>query len=256
MKGKKIVAAALATIFATAAAYASLGSVVSSFRAPGNEVRGLARSGTRLHVMIFGNPTRVYRVAPVNGSVYGSWAVSFGNNCRGLAFSEGGRLWVGNYGNDYVYDCVATSGSVRASWSAGHDPYGLAPYCTADGGVGTTAIFSSDFDPAYYWRHNMNNGSVLASFALARASFFDIAWDHRNRLIWMGDLPNIIYGYTTRGSIRASFTVPAGYPYGAAYYGEYLWVGCAGNGYVYRVHCPATVEVAPASMGKVKALFN
>jgi len=254
--GKKFITAALATTLIATAAYASLGSVVSSFRAPGADVRGLAHSGNRLHVMIFGSPTRIYRVAPVSGAVYGSWPVPFGNNCRGLAFSEGGHLWVGNYGNDYVYDCVATSGSIRSSWSAGHDPYGLAPYCTADGGVGTTAIFSSDSDPSSCWRHNMNTGSILASFAIANVSFFDVAWDHRNRLVWMGDLPDVVYGYNTRGSIRASFTAPADYPYGAAYYGEYLWIGCAANGYVYRVHCPATVGIAPASLGKVKALFN
>lgn len=254
--GKKAVATALATLCIAAAAQASLGSVVSSFRAPGTDVRGLARSGTRLHVMIFGSPTRIYRVAPVTGSVYASWASSFGNNCRGLAFSEGAHLWVGNYGNDRVYDCVSTTGSVRGSWSAGHDPFGLAPLCTGDGGVGTTALFSSDSTPSFCWRHNLNNGTVLASFEIIRASFFDIAWDHRNRLVWMGDLPNIVYGYNTAGSIRASFTVPATYPYGAAYYGQYLWVGCAGNGYIYRVHCPGTVGIAPASLGKVKALFD
>jgi hypothetical protein len=253
---KKYFAAALATILIATAANASLGSVVSSFRAPGPDVRGLARSSTRLHVLIFGSPTRVYRVASATGAIYGSWASSFGNNCRGLAFSEGGHLWVGNYDNDSVYDCVATSGSVRKSWSAGHDPFGLAPYCTADGGVGTTAIFSSDSDPSACWRHNLNTGSIMASFAIANVSFFDVAWDHRNRLVWMGDLPNIVRGYTTRGSIRASFTVPADYHYGATYYGQYLWIGCAGNGYVYRVHCPGTVGIAPASIGKVKALFN
>lgn len=254
--GKKYLTAALATILIATAAYASLGSVVSSFRAPGTAIRGLARASNRVYVMVFGSPTRIYRVAPVNGTVYASWPTPTGNNCRGLAFSEGGHVWVGNYGNNYVYNCAAATGSVYSSWSAGHDPYGLAPYCTADGGVGTTAIFSSDSNPSSCWRHNMNNGSVLASFAIANVNFFDIAWDHRNRLVWMGYLPNIVYGYTTRGSVRASFTVPANYPYGATYYGQYLWIGCASNGYVYRVHCPQTVGIAPASIGKVKALFN
>ncbi len=256
MLKKIIVPALVTTTFMATSAAATLGSVVSSFRAPAASVRGLARSGTRLHVMIFGSPTRIYRVAPVTGSIYGSWVSSFGNNCRGLAFSEGGHLWAGNYGNDYVYDCVATTGSIRSSWSAGHNPFGLAPYCTGDGGVGTTAIFSSDSVPSRCWRHNMNNGSVLAVFQIGNSSFFDIAWDHRNRLVWMGDLPNVIYGYNTRGAVRASFTVPANYPYGIAYYGQYLWVGCAGNGYVYRVHCPGTVGTFPASLGKVKAVFR
>jgi hypothetical protein len=255
--GKRIITATLvATAVWAAVAAANLGSVVSSFSAPTASVRGLARSDTRLFLMTFGTPTVIYRVAPVTGSVYGSWTPSFGNNCRGLAFSEGGHLWVGNYGNDYVYDCAATTGSVYGSWSAGHNPYGLAPYCTADGGVGTTAIFSSDANPSNCWRHNMTTGSILSSFEIVNDSFFDIAWDHRNRLVWMGDLPNVVYGYATGGAVRASFTVPATYPYGFAYYGQYLWVACAGNGYVYRVHCPGTVGVGPASLGKVKALFR
>jgi hypothetical protein len=235
---------------------ATLGSVVGSFPAPAPAVRGLARSSTRLHVAVFGSPTYIYRVAALTGSVYGSWAPSFGDNCRGLAFSEGGHLWVGNYASDYVYDCAATTGSIYGSWSAGHNPYGLAPFCTADGGVGTTGIFSSDSNPSRVWRHSVSTGSVLGSFAIPNDSFFDIAWDHRNQLVWMGDLPNVVYGYTRRGTIRESFTVPADYPYGMAYYGQYLWVGCAGNGYIYRVHCPGTLGVVPASLGKVKALFN
>lgn len=236
--------------------YAALGDVVSSFRAPGTSVRGMARSGTRLHLLVFGEPTRIYRLAPVSGSICGSWVPSFGNNCRGLAFSEVGRLWVGNYANDCVYDCAVTTGSVYRSWSAGHNPFGLAPYCTGDGGVGTTAILSSDYDPSKCWRHAMADGRVLSSFAIVKSSFFDIAWDHRNRLIWMGYLPNMVYGYNLSGSVVASFTVPSTYPYGMAYYGEYLWVGCDGNDHVYRVRCPGNIGVAPTSMGRIKAFYR
>ncbi|MEE8639087.1 MAG: hypothetical protein V3T41_01625 [bacterium] len=41
-----------------------------------------------------------------------------------------------------------------------------------------------------------------------------------------------------------------------AYYGQYLWVGCDGNDYVYRVHCPGTVSLEPASFGRVKAFYR
>jgi hypothetical protein len=56
--------------------------------------------------------------------------------------------------------------------------------------------------------------------------------------------------------VATSFAAPAGYPYGMAYYGQYLWVGCDGNDYVYRVHCPYNVDVTPSSVGKVKAIFE
>jgi len=240
----------------TASVCATLGDVVSSFRAPGASVRGMARSGTRLHVLVFGNPTRIYRVSPTTGSVYGSWALSCGDNCRGLAFSESGHLWVGNYGNNYVYDCAATTGSVYRSWNAGHSPFGLAAYCTGDGGVGTTAILSSDYTPSACWRHAPADGRVLSSFAVPKASYYDIAWDHRNRLVWMGFSTDVVYGYNLSGSIVASFKTPSTYPYGLAYYGENLWVGCDGNDYIYVVRCPGNIGVAPTSVGRIKALHH
>jgi len=256
MGRKRITAALIALTLTAAAALAALGDVVGSFKTPGVNVRGLARSSTRLYLMDFGSPTRIYLLAPATGSVYDSWTTSFGNNCRGLAYAAPGHLWVGNYGNDYVYDCQAGTGSVYGSWNAGHDPYGLAAYCTGDGGTGTTAILSSDYDPPYCWRHDPATGSVLSSYEIRNASFMDIAWDHRNKLIWMGTTPNVVYGYTTTGTVRASFTVPGTYPYGMAYYNELLWVGCDGNDYVYRVKCPGTLSVRPASWGRIKALYG
>lgn len=256
MKTKYVATMVIALGVGAASAYAALGDVVNSFRAPGPSVRGMARSSTRLHVLVFGNPARVYRVSPTTGSVYGSWALGCSDNCRGLAFSEGGHIWIGNYGNDRVYDCAATTGSVYRSWNAGHDPFGLAAYCTGDGGIGTKAILSSDYTPSECWRHAPSGGRIVSSFTIPKSSYFDIAWDHRNRLVWMGFPPNVIYGYNLSGSIVASFTVPNTYPYGLAYFGENLWVGCDGNDYVYVVKCPGNIGVAPASVGRVKALYR
>lgn len=242
----------------TAAAFARLGEVTGSFPAPGNQIRGMARSDIRLFVINYGSTTFVYRVSPVNGSSYGSWATSFSNKCSGLAYAAEGHVWVGCYENNRVYDCKALTGSVYRYWSAGHEPYGAAAYCTSDGGVGTTAILTSDSAPSYCWRHNMLNGSILSSFPLATASNCDIAWDQRNKVVWQGSNPNIVYGYNTAGSLVASFTVPGQYPRGLAYYGQYLWVGCDGNDRIYKVHCPGdlTSGVSPASFGNVKALFH
>ncbi|MEE9456696.1 MAG: hypothetical protein V3W11_06070 [bacterium] len=245
-------------IIAVSTCLAHLGDVKRSFPAPGNQIRGMARSNIRLFVIDFGSSTRVYRLAPATGSSYGSWTTSFSNKCSGLAFSEGGVLWIGCYGDDRVYKCKALTGSVYYRWNAGHEPYGVAPHRTSDGGIGTTAIFTSDSAPSFCWRHNMTSGSVLSSFGMASASSFDIAWDQRNKLIWKGSLPNVVYGYNTAGSVAASFTVPGHSPRGLAYYGQYLWVGCDGNDRIYQVHCPGdiTSDVSPASFGGVKALFR
>jgi sugar lactone lactonase YvrE len=96
----------------------------------------------------------------------------------------------------------------------------------------------------------------MSSFGLPHSSFFDIAWDHRNQLIWMGATSGTVYGYSIDGSVVATFTSPDTYPYGMAYSSQYLWVACAGNGYVYRVHCPATVSISPSSFGSIKAIYR
>ncbi len=245
------------TLTAAACAFAKLGDVKNSFPAPGNQVRGMGISKIRLFVMDFGSSTRVYRVSPGTGSIYGSWTTSFGNQCSGLAFSEGGYLWVGCDGDGCVYKVRALTGSVYSRWHSGHDPFGVAPYCTGDGGVGTTAIFTSDSSPSRCWLHEMANGSVLSSFGLANASTCDIAWDHRNKLVWQGYIPNMVYGYDTAGSLVASFTTPAQSPRGIAYNGQYLWVGCDGNDRIYQIHCPGNLTaVSPASFGEIKTLYR
>jgi hypothetical protein len=73
----------------------------------------------------------------------------------------------------------------------------------------------------------------------------------------LGDSPNVIYGYTNAASVAGSFIAPANQPRGLAYSASYLYVGCASNGYIYKVHCPeGFVGVEPASLGDVRALFR
>jgi len=235
-------------------AFGATGSILGSYKAPSNNIRGLAHSGTYLHVLV--HPNMVYNVNPGNGSVLGSWAVPSGSSNRGLAYSATGNVWVGSYNNDVIYPCNWTSGSIIGSWAAGHDPYGLAAQQTGDGGVGVTAIFSSDSAHSYTWRHALNNGSILSSFPMPNSDYRDITYDQRNGLIWGAYGPNI-FGYSVAGagSIVSSFEAPPSTSYGMAYYNSVLFIGCT-NGYVYRVSCPATVSVEPASIGKVKALYR
>ena len=69
MSAKYVATMILSLGMSAASVCATLGDVVGSFRAPGPSVRGMARSATRLHVLVFGNPTRIYRVSPTTGSV-------------------------------------------------------------------------------------------------------------------------------------------------------------------------------------------
>jgi hypothetical protein len=69
-----------------------------------------------------------------------------------------------------------------------------------------------------------------------------------------------IYGCTTTGSTVASFSSPAGSPYGMAYHGQYLYVvtlSSSGGRQVWKIHCPQiNVGVRPSSMGKIKATYR
>jgi hypothetical protein len=202
------------------------------------------------------HPRTVYNLNPNNGSVYGSWTTPSNNNNRGLAYTATGHVWVGSHDNDTVYNCNWTTGSVYGSWGAGHDPYGLAPDQTGDGGAGANALFSSDSDPCATWHHRLSDGSITSSFPMPNSDYRDIAFDHRNDLIWGAYGPDI-YGYSvaTLGSIAASFEAPPSTSYGMAYYNSVLFIGCT-NGYIYRVSCPVAVGVQPTSFGKVKTLFH
>ena len=88
-------------------------------------------------------------------------------------------------------------------------------------------------------------------------SMWDIAYDWRNHLIWGGYNSRTVYGFTTNGSLRASFNMPSVVTYvrGMAYQGQYLWVSTS-NSMIYQIHCPQNLSVAPASLGKIKAIYD
>ena len=255
MRGYAVVGAALLT---ASAAFATLGEVVGSFLGPDNNIRGVGRSADYLYVIGLSSPNRVYRCDPTSGSVYGSWATPQIAPNRALAVTWRDHVWVGSERDRVAYECDGSTGSIFGSWAVGHDPYGLAPLCTGDGGQGTTAIFSYDDSPNFVFSHNVTTGSILGSFPLVHATPYDFAYDHRNRLLWKYyDQDFNIYGYNpTTGGAVASFARP--YPsscYSLAYYGEYLWIS-ARYGNIFIVHCPGNVGVLPASLGRVKALFR
>lgn len=246
----------LAFALAAVPALAALGDIVGSFMGPDPGLRGLGRSTAYLYVIGQPFPDLVYRCNPTTGSVYSSWPTPYPSQNRGLAVTWGDHVWVGSFVDDIVYECAGASGSIYGSWDAVNDPYGLAPLCTGDGGQGTTGLYSYDSIPNFVYLHNLPNGSVIRSFPLAHATPYDLAYDHRNRLLWKYYV-NFIYGYSPNdGSVVASFARP--YPstcYGLAYYGEYLWIS-ARDGNIFIVHCPGNIGVRPASLGRVKALFR
>jgi hypothetical protein len=264
---KKTLMAFAAVMCVAAMAYGALGDIVASYRAPATYPLAAARANNSAYMWMYCNssPYNIYRIHADTGSVYGSY-VKDGSATRGMAYSYGGApsgsyLWIANYSTDYVHMCDYSTGSTYNSWSAGgHDPYGLAPQATADGGHNPLSIISTDTSPTYTWRHNPMTGSILGSFNHGGTYAYDCAWDWRNQLVWGGyGSPGVVRGWTLTGSVFASFTVPNTYPYAITYWGQYLFIGCTiPNHYCYKVHCPILPGsgVAPSSVGKVKALFH
>jgi hypothetical protein len=250
-----MLALAVALVAATAQAY--LGQVLGSYRSPaGSNTRGLARAVGILYVMNGNNRAALYRVKPFTGSIFSWYLLPWTGQNSGLAFSTPSYLWIGRLDNDRVYRVDETSGAVYSSWAAGHDPYGLAPWCTGDGGTGTSYLFSTDDAPSRLYIHRLSNGSVVNSTSLVNSSRCDCAYDWRNNLIWRARAGSI-YGVAPSGAVAASFRSPAGDPRGLAYYNRYLWVACNANGFIYRLHCPRGFSaVAPSSLGKVRAIFR
>ena len=99
-------------------------------------------------------------------------------------------------------------------------------------------------------------GSLVASFrSPGRATgglYYELPY------LWFADCANptgSIYQVTTAGSIITTVTVPGARPFGVAREGPYIWYSDFTRRYVYKVTYSPTA-VAPASLGKVKAVFR
>jgi hypothetical protein len=257
---KKYVLIALGLLLVGSTAFAALGDLVATYPLPVANPRGVAKSNAYIHYVAYSNPNVVVTLTN-DGSFVRSWPCPTSLYNRGLSYSWGGNIWVGNYGTDMVYRCDYYDGSVYYSWNAGHDPYGVATYCTGDGGAGLANILTYDSSPNLLYYHVWTNGAVVHSTPLAYPSSYDIAYDWRNRLVWkkisFGELVTGMYYYD--GNVIASFHSPvSGTAYGMAYSATYLYI--AYYNCIAKVHCPDLglddTNIAPASMGGIKAMYR
>jgi len=251
---KKCLILVCATLLAVGLASADLGSVVRSFAIPGGSCAGLARANAVLFSDYYSG-SLIYRCNYTTGSITGSFSAAGGSQTRGLCYQYGGYLWQNQaYNSPYrIYRTNSSSGSIYNYYSIDHYGHGSAPLATGDGGEGTTHILRSNYSgrTIYYMT---TTGSVSRSHSTSQA-LYDIAYDWRNRLIWGGMNSTTVYGFTTTGSLVASFAKPTGNVYGITYHGQYLWVAGT-SGQIYQIHCPNNVGVKPTSMGKIKAMFD
>lgn len=253
---RKSLIVAILTLCVAGVALADLGSVVRSFAIPGGACAGLARSNGLLYSVNY-SQGRIYVMNPTSGSVSRSFAAAGARNTRGLAYQWGGNLWQNQaYQSPYrIYRTSTASGSIYASYALPRSYcHGSAPLATGDGGSGVSRIIISCYSNKYLY-YMTTAGSVASSHTVT-PTLYDIAYDWRNKLVWGGMNTTTVYGVNTTGSTVASFTKPTGNIYGITYHGQYLFVAGT-SGLIYTIHCPIlNVNIAPSSMGKIKAMYK
>ncbi len=259
---KSISTLTLALVLATAG-HATMGAVLTSWPAPTstfNRVNGIAFEGEYVWVK-----DRVCEVGGVvkctkSGSVLKEINFPFHGflDSSGLAF-DGTYLWTIHrqpVATKYDYYVQYTTTGSEVSHFVAH-PFGFA----------RSACIS--WDGQYLWTDERQigrerpdaskyttNGTFVASFAMAAYIATDAGYYH-NQLWHAGLRPGTyIYGSGIGGTVVASFAAPGGSCWAVGFDGEYLWTADRNTPqYIYKVDIEV-VDVAPASVGRVKALYR
>ncbi len=242
----------IATLAAGAGAQVWPPRLVASFAAPPGAI-DVAYENRGFYVLIDAAPPTVCELT-TNGSLLGSFAVSVPAPARGITYDgyNWSRFFISNRTNGYIYR-LTTAGSLVGSFRCpAGAPYGLG---FTDGysphGLG---LFAACRDAGCIARLNATTGSLLSTFAGPAAApvtyddFFagvrdsnDVYWDY-NRLWQVFDtMPARPLG------------VAAGVDWPTYDQWVKLYILCQ-NGYIYRYE--GYTAVAPASLGRVKALYR
>lgn len=252
MRRTLITIASVATVAASAYGW---GTLLTSFPCPSGSryPNGVAYRASRLYVATNYVPRIVWQVRPANGSVLASHHFP-GAECMGCTTGLAGETvsyWVADSRYDVIYQIGYLTGSVVNSFPApGRRPMGLA-FRSAN------TMYHTDFDNKMLYVLHPVTGSVSSSYSLNFGPC-DLDYDGRGYL-WIADGYNgLVRQCDLTGSTLASFSVESyGFASGLAYYNKQVWVGInAPLHSVLKFEVDPEYAVAPASIGKVKALFR
>lgn len=266
MRKSILIILALALLAGTSSA--KLGDLVASWPNIGTSTHyGLAADANYLYSYYYYSSWSypIIRTRRTTGAFVSSYRIqgpSYPQYTRGISYDGTGYIYYCNYSRRYVTRARASNGSVVSTWtwpSTASYRYGI---CADHGGTTAGTYIYMTYTTNLWWKSRLT-GSLVREWRTAHNTrSYDLAWDYGNKLIWYGNYDNeFVYGCNTNGSIVDSFALPgpADNPYGIAYWGRYLYVSTTSgeaNEHIWVFECPATVGVAPASVGKVKALFR
>lgn len=252
MRRKLITAGVAAALTAVGVMHSWPPSRVASFPAPPG-ARDVAFEGWGpLYVFALGTPSRVYELT-TSGSIVRSFTIAVPDGARGFTYDgySVSRLWVSNRLNGYIY-AFTTAGSLTSSFLCPvGKPYGLgfSVYNPTHG----NGLFASCRDENLIVRLNPTTGSLLSSFAGPASAVIGyddwlcvdrdsnyLYWDYNREWRVLDTLPARPYGVGT-GVLWPTDQWVRGF------------VLCR-NGYIYFYM--GYSAVAPASLGRVKALFR
>lgn len=266
MHKRIIILMALAPIASTA--FAGMGQLIASFPNYGRSTHfGMAADANYLYSLHYNVATNypMMVLRRTNGSPVRSFTLPlpYGHNIfvRGVGYEGGGYLRLNNYSNRYVAK-ITTAGKFIGSWgwTGGATRYGLCINGDKNRPNTATRIYQS-YLTGILWV-STTNGSLISSFQTPHANYaYDLAWDYTHNLIWYANYSSRwVVGMTPSGSVRESWQLKStvSYPAGIAYYGGRLYVSTSAGSpdeYIWVYDCSYT-DVAPASLGRVKALFQ
>ncbi len=253
--------AAAGFLWAATPAFGAVGSTISSFYLSGTSqpyAQGIYRDAAYVYGVLYSSGATYLRSYTTSGAPVGS--VKLGGPAGGAGHSPLGTAYVGAVDAYRVLHYEISTGSLAASFAA---PAGARAYDYIPGG----AYYYVATDRMLYFY--TTNGSIVRSMmisfyvgGLAATRYFENrAGEYLVVAQWSSGLPTYVY---SNGSFLRSFVVPGttngcvcgdGAParYGVTYWcNQYIGSGL----YAYQVDLANATAVAPASVGKVKALFR
>jgi hypothetical protein len=254
---RKLIVILTSPVLVGCAANAEIGSVITSWPDPlYNKVNGIAFEGEYVWLNNRAGETVGVLKCTTNGSLVNE--IGFPYHGWGPAYGLAYDLWtvfhqpVGTIAYDW-YVKYTTTGSFASDFGA-HD-YFL--YYSS---------VSVSWDGQYLWTEEKPKGSgisagkyttagsLVGTFAIAPN--WNTAAGYYNHQLWAGGNDGYIYGMAIGASTLAgSFAAPGG-SCAAVGFDEYLWTADKNTPqYIYKVDIDV-VDVAPASVGRVKALYR